>query len=273
MMSNHHLTVHDNASLAWQETLIQILLNGQDVSPRGLQTKEILHHTTAINMNQPVVAVDERKLSYKFMAAEALWILEGDDTVSSIAPYNPKIAEFSDDGMTFFGAYGPRINEQWAHVIDSLLADRDTRQAVLTTWRPNPPKTKDVPCTVSLAFNIRNGALNCHAFMRSSDAWLGVPYDVFNFSMVAARLACTYNRNQLTYATRVNLGTLYLTRMSSHLYAPNWSEAKLCALSPIRHYSKIPSALVIDGDWDTLHRDLVACRDNRPVAAWQIRHG
>ena len=72
------------------------------------------------------------------MAAEALWILSGDNKVETIAPYNKNIKQFSDDGIIFQGAYGPRIISQLDYVIESLRKDRESRQAVLTIWNPNP---------------------------------------------------------------------------------------------------------------------------------------
>jgi thymidylate synthase len=219
--------VYGTATRAWQAILRQNLLHGRNAAPRGLATYETPHLAVGLNLRQPVLCCPPRKLSYRFLAAEALWILDGDHRVETIAPYNQRIADFSDDGVTFFGAYGPRIESQREHVTRALAEDPATRQAVLTIWRENPPKTRDTPCTVALTFAIREEALEAHAFMRSSDAWLGIPYDLFNFAMVALRVACDVNR----YAGRClvqDLDALYLTAASSHLYATNLDGARRC---------------------------------------------
>lgn len=216
-----------SASVAFLETLYAILTLGATVTPRGKETRELQHHTIAVDMNRPLVACSARRLSKKFAAAEALWILRGDNRVEPLAKHAPRIREFSDDGETLAGAYGPRVVEQLDYVYDRLLKDSDTRQAVLTMWKPCPPPSKDIPCTVALDFKRRAGRLNCHAFMRSSDAWLGLPYDVFSFSMIAARIATRLN--SVFFPARrelVTLGTLYLTASSSHLYAENVADAR-----------------------------------------------
>ncbi len=84
------------------------------------------------------------------------------------------------------------------------------------------PWTEDVPCTLMLGWSIRGGALHCHAYMRSSDIWLGIPYDAFNFSFLSA-----YVREQLEalYGEGYALGTLHLTAGSSHLYKRNLEAA------------------------------------------------
>jgi thymidylate synthase len=161
------------------------------------------------------------------MAAEAFWILSGDDRVESISQFNARIAEFSDDGKTFFGAYGPKIMTQLPYVVAKLREDDLSRQAVLTIWRECPPPTKDVPCTVAISFTLRDGKLNTHVFMRSSDLWLGLPYDVFNFSMLG-HLVCANLNSQTADPDVAEPGTLHLTAVSSHLYEINWAQAGMC---------------------------------------------
>lgn len=262
-----------NASLAWLAAVGNIFLVGQEVSPRGKKTIEALGYTCEVDMNEPVMAVADRQLSYKFMAAEALWILSGSNQVADIAPYNPRIAEFSDDGKIFFGAYGPWVVAQMDYVVESLKKDRDTRQSVMSIWQRNPGPSKDIPCTVALTFNIRRGVLHCHAFMRSSDIWLGLPYDIFNFSMVAAKVACMYNKHAEPRAAAVSLGSLQVTAASSHLYETNWDDAKKISASLIKNIEPIPDHMIRSGDWDEILIALVGCRDSNPDArdAWRIR--
>lgn len=212
-----------NMNRAWCNLLREVMNDGNEVSPRGQLTKELPQRTTVVDMRQPVLTIDARKLSYKFMAAEAFWILSGDDSVAGIAPFNKNISKFSDDGERFFGAYGPKIVSQLPYVVSKLNEDKDTRQAGLTIWRESPAPSKDIPCTVAIFFSIRRGRLNCHVFMRSSDCWLGVPYDVFNFSMLS-HLVCArlYERH------RVTPGKLYLTAASAHIYDINFDGVRRC---------------------------------------------
>lgn len=216
------------ATDAWLEALHDIINHGQEVSPRGMLTQEIPQRTVHVEMSHPVMFFKPRKLNYKFMAAEAYWILSGDNRVETIAPYNKNIAAFSDDGEVFAGAYGPPIENQLDYVVKTLVNDPDTRQAILTIWRPNPGPSKDIPCTVAADFKIRNGKLNAHVFMRSSDVWLGLPYDVFNFSMLAALVTAKVNEINHGCGEQLELGTLFLTAASSHLYARNLDDAMAC---------------------------------------------
>lgn len=193
-------------------------------SPRGMQTYELLGVSLRINMEFPILTVRERKLGYKFMAAEAYWIMSGDNRVSTISPYSKEIANYSDDGETYFGAYGPKIKEQLGHVISSLQQDRDTRQAVVNIWRESPPKSKDIPCTLSLQWLIREGALHCVATMRSSDIMKGLPYDVFNFTMLTHLV-------RLHIQEPLAMGTLFINLGSSHLYGRDMEVVQRCKMT------------------------------------------
>ena len=206
-----------STNTAWLQALDGCLNHGRDAAPRGMKIKELIGYQTTTPLEFPVMTIVDRKLGYKFMAAEAAWILSGDNRVRTISPYSNAISRFSDDGYFFHGAYGPAIRDQLHFVIDSLNADPDTRQAVLTIWRPNPRPSKDIPCTVSVQFLIRNNMLHVIDTMRSSDLWLGWPYDVFNFSMLARYVICHLN-------TKPDLGVLVLQAGSSHLYEQNWED-------------------------------------------------
>lgn len=207
------------ATLAWLDTLQAVYEHGSEYSPRDMKTREVLAHTSHINMRHPIVNVPERDMGFKFMTAEAAWILSGDNKVETISPFSKAISKFSDDGVFFHGAYGPQVVDQLSYVCRKLTDDQDTRQAVMTIWRKNPGQTKDTPCTVAVQWFIRGGRLHCVDTMRSSDLWLGWPYDVFNFSMLS-----WYIRAMLRdyHGVNVDMGGLYLVAGSEHLYERNF---------------------------------------------------
>jgi thymidylate synthase len=241
----------------WQNLLRDLLEGGKCIAPRGMATQELPQRTLAVNMRKPVLTVPKRNINPRFMAAEAYWILSGDDRVETIAPYNSRIVEFSDDGQVFFGAYGPKVVAQLPYVVNTLMRDPSSRQAGLTIWRENPRPTKDVPCTVALFFGIRDGTLNVHVFMRSSDAWLGVPYDVFNFSMLGHYVCGLLHKEGMA----VTPGNLYLTAASSHLYETNYEQARQC-LDEVK--PQFPTPTFAWTQPDQLMERLKSLRESKP---------
>lgn len=187
------------------------------VCPRGLRCAEMSGLSIYISdLRQNILVHPARHLNYRFMVAEWLWIALGRDDLEPLARYNSVMRNFSDDGQALAGAYGPRLFPQWPWVHQLLEDDPDTRQAVVSIWTPRPTVSKDIPCTIALQFLQRDGRLNCIAAMRSSDAWLGLPYDVFCFSQLT---------NCLAGELGVEPGWLQLNLGSSHLYEEHWEKA------------------------------------------------
>lgn len=205
---------------AYLELISDIVHEGSLAVCRGHETVEVLNHKTVIDMNYPLVTLTKRRLGYRFACAEAAWTICGENKVSLLEPYSKQIKNFSDDGIFFFGAYGPKIVDQLEYIGRCFKNDLYSRQAVINIWREKPPVSKDIPCTLNMQFIIRknsgdNNILHTIVNMRSSDLWLGVPYDWFNFSMISTYVAL-YLRKILN--VEIYLGELTINAGSRHYY-------------------------------------------------------
>jgi thymidylate synthase len=210
----------EGASVAevWFKLLRELHDNGVAVSPRQIGCHELLGVTLHTpNAGNNILVHPARNLNYRFMVAEWLWIWFGHEDVKTIAQYNANIAQFSDDGTKFAGAYGPPVRSHWPDVVDLFRRDPDTRQAVVAIYRRPVAPTRDVPCTLTLQFFCRRGQLHTIASMRSSDIWLGLPYDCFNFTMLS---------NVLASQLHLLLGSFTIHLGSSHLYDINREDAR-----------------------------------------------
>ncbi len=183
---------------------------------------EVFAQQSCISMSSPLVMTPGRKLSHQFAAVEAEWIITGDNRLSTLLPYAPTYAKFSDDGQTLHGAYGPKVAVQLDSVIQAFVKDPNTRQAVINIWRENPPESRDIPCTLSVQWLLRDGILQCFDTMRSSDVWLGWPYDIFSFSMLSHYLALRLRAAGVKVDV---LGYITLTAASCHLYEDDRAKA------------------------------------------------
>lgn len=220
----------NTAGELWFETLRRLYADGQPVSPRGMLSRERRAVTLNLeNVRNNVFYSQARNLSYRFMIAEWLWVWFGRDDVETIAYYNPNIAQFSDDGHTFNGTYGKPISQRWPDVVGLLKRDLTSRQAVIDIFGSmHSYESKDIACTLTIQFLVRRrGAqdvLETIVCMRSSDVWLGLPYDVFTFTMLA---------NVLAAELHVEPGPLTLHLGSSHLYEGDFEKARLVLEHPL----------------------------------------
>lgn len=131
---------------------------------------------------------------------ELFWYLSASNDLAQIRHYIQKYEEFAEEDGTVNGAYGPRIfggsPSQFENVTRMLREKRSTRQAVIQIFDKADvaAKFKDVPCTCTLQFLLRDEVLSLVVHMRSNDAFKGLPHDVFAFTfmqeMHARELGC-----------------------------------------------------------------------------------
>jgi thymidylate synthase len=214
----------------YKSLVSDVLHAGAMAFPRKMHIRELLFHNTEVPMSSPAITLSDRDLDYKFMAAEASWILKGSRRLDDGVHKN--LVKYSDDGVHMSGAYGPLFVQQLRYVVSKLSDDPDSRQAVVTIWSPSPRDSKDIPCTVSLQFLVRNNVIHCYASMRSSDVWLGWPYDAFTFSMMTLYVA-------LHLSSRPDLGRLHLCVGSQHIYERHFTKAESLLESNTRHGSNL----------------------------------
>jgi thymidylate synthase len=239
----------DDIEEGWPLLLKYVLSSGRVAVPRGYPTREV--GPIMFKLHDPSRAIlhsSARKLNHAFSAVEFLWVASGQDEADVLGFFNSKMLDFADqpkvsgsevDGYTetpnarLFGAYGPPIVAQLPYILENLK-EPDSRQAVITIWRQNPPRTRDVPCTVALQFILRDGRLSLFTTMRSNDLFLGVPYDVPLFCRVLYYVASLLG---------VDVGEYYHAAGSLHLYERDL-DAVRPALSP-HHIGVRPKELEI----------------------------
>jgi thymidylate synthase len=217
--------VFDSVDDSMTHILDRIITQGRESQPRGKKIRELIGQNVTFNMKYPIVTKPSRKIGYRFYPAEAAWILSGDNRLDTIKKYSKFIWEFSDDGFFYSGAYGPRVIDQLTYVCDVLSDDPDTRQAVIEIWRPNPRAGRDIPCTLSFQFIARDGLLHCVQSMRSSDAWLGYPYDAFNATMLTTYIILLLRERATRGRKDLSLGHHTMCIGSMHVYEPQWQSA------------------------------------------------
>lgn len=180
---------------------------------------EVISAVTVIeDPTKGIIQSDIRKMPIRYAVGELLWYLSGSNRVADIGKYSNVWERLSDDGEHVNSAYGHRIFshfgfDQWEHVKNLLRKDPMSRQAVIHIKDASNKPTKDMPCTVSLQFFIRDNKLYMLTYMRSNDLWMGFTYDVFNFTALQVKMAMELG---------VELGTYTHVAGSLHLYKRDW---------------------------------------------------
>jgi thymidylate synthase len=162
---------------------------------------------------------------------ELLWYLAKSNRLDFIEYYIPAYKEESEDGITIAGAYGPRLFmkdsiDQVERVSNQLRDKKDSRNAVIQLFdaRDLGGTVKNPPCTCTFQFFARNGKLHMVTHMRSNDAYLGLPHDVFCFTMLQEILAKAVGLQLGTYSHAVGSLHLYDThrKFAQQLVDEGW---------------------------------------------------
>lgn len=220
----------------YPDVIKHVLATGRLRSPRGITTLDA--GLTIIELQYAHNALPigcGRDLNCNIAAAEAVQLIGGFSNPELLLKASPKFKQYMDDGV-FHGAYGVRISKQMTNVVRKLREDHNTRQAIATLWDPwldNISGKHDYPCTIALQFEIDpfGGMLNMTTIMRSNDAWLGLPYDMFQFTQLQMSAAI---------ALGVAPGRYRHVAMSLHLYGDNIisAEQKIHASLSSRHHAQ-----------------------------------
>ena len=225
--------IHDNFSMAYHRLLKDVYESPQFVcSPRGQKIKEVLGYQFIItNPRDRLPFFKARKFQPSYYAAESLWYTAGLSRTDWISNYSAFWNNISDDGLHANSAYGSRIFRphdrigamidaewtQWDYVIDELANDNDSRRAVvhIRTAQDSILAKKDVPCTISLQFFLRENALYMVVTMRSSDCAFGIGNDIPAFTLFQEMMAlCLTER----LGRPISLGDYMHTSHSLHIY-------------------------------------------------------
>lgn len=198
--------------------------NGKLVDGKRGKIKELHNYAVTLKncRSRTSRSLDRRLVRSKF--AEFLWYLGASDDKEMIAEYINAYTKEESKNEKILGAYGSKIFgckdiklSQFERVIEQIRTRQDTKQAYIAIsesfdYRVRTQKYSSPPCTVGLHFIVRDKRLNLTVYMRSNDAYLGLPHDLFCFTMLQEIVA---NR------TGIDVGSYSHVCTSMHIYDYN----------------------------------------------------
>jgi len=174
-------SVYRNISFATVAGLADLLDHGAAIEVRGATVRELRSRMTVLSRpRERCLFVPYRMNDMIANLAETFWVLAGRNDVAWLTPYLPRAIEYSDDGVTWRGGYGPRLRDwkgvdQIGETRRLLLQERATRRAVMSLFDPDRDfvDSKDIPCNNWFHWLIRDSRLHLTASVRSNDLMWG----------------------------------------------------------------------------------------------------
>ncbi|MDL5514604.1 thymidylate synthase [Arenibacter sp. M-2] len=209
-----------------------ILNNGKSInSKRGLNLEITQYAATLLNPRvRTSMSLDRKLVRSKF--AEFAWYLSKEKDINYIKPYIAAYDLEEQQDNKILGAYGPKIfglingqKSQFERIVEQILKRPTTKQAFLTIseiedYKFRNDKFASPPCTIGLHFYVRNDKLNLSTYMRSNDAYLGLPHDLFCFTMLQEIVSFRTNLplgKYTHYATSMHVYEKHRTRIREYL--------------------------------------------------------
>jgi thymidylate synthase len=215
----------DTFAAAYQAALYDVFHAPEyETCPRDMKIREWTNVQLEFNPRYSLYSNLRRSSQLRYIAAELLWYFSGRNDVNFISRF-AKFWESLDNGDgTVNSAYGHLIfrepnqhgKTEWDWLMNSLLSDRDTRQAVIHFNKPSHQRdgNRDFVCTLTGTFQIRQDCLNLKVHMRSNDMILGTPTDVAFFCLLQEQVLSLL---KLKYPG-LKLGTYVHEVDSLHIY-------------------------------------------------------
>jgi len=155
-----------------------------------------------------------KKLHFKSIANELIWFLSGNTNVSWLQQHGVSIW---NEWATEDNELGPVYGKQWTawptkaggvinqidYVIDTLKKNPNSRRILFHGWNPEYLPDESIspqenvkqgrmalpPCHLLYQFHVVAGRLSSLLYIRSSDSFLGLPYNIASLALLTHMLA------------------------------------------------------------------------------------
>lgn len=219
------IVIHTETATEAFDTLYDSLysMNINAGSRDGDIVGEFINCTVVIDdPTKNIVESKIRKMPMRYAVGEFLWYIAGSNRTDCIEKYSKFWKKIATPEGTNVSAYGHKLGfntteNQITKVFEELKFNKNSRRAIAMILSKDDNFEKDIPCTVSLQFFIRDNKLIMITNMRSNDIWLGFPFDVFCFTNIQVLL---WMKLKDVYP-ELGLGSYIHNVGSMHLYKRN----------------------------------------------------
>jgi thymidylate synthase len=232
---------------AYLDLLQEINENGTIKGDRtNTGTKSLFGRQLRHNLQDGFPLLTTKKLHFKSIANELIWFLRGDTNTKWL---NENGVSIWDEWATEDGELGPIYGKQWIewptkdggsinqieYVVDQLKNNPNSRRILFHGWNVEYLPDEKIspqenvkngkmalpPCHLLYQFYVANGKLSSQLYIRSSDTYLGLPYNIASLALLTHMLAqqCDLEAHEIIISTG-----------DSHLYSNHQDQAaeQLC---------------------------------------------
>ena len=211
--------------------------------------------------------VTTKKLHLKSIVHELLWFLAGDTNIGYLKENGVSIwNEWADEN----GDLGPVYGHQWRHfpkidrdgdtaiigevdqitgLIEAIRKTPDSRRLIVSAWNPGEVDQMALPpCHTLWQVRILDGKLSLQLYQRSADMFLGVPFNIASYALLAVMLA---------HVTGYEPGEFVHSIGDAHIYSNHMDQVALQLSRETRPLPQLKLARDVGSIFDFRYDDFV----------------
>ena len=199
----------------YHELLKDILENGVVKGDRtGTGTTSVFGRQLRHDLGKGFPLLTTKKLHFKSITNELIWFLSGNTNIRWLNDHGVSIW---NEWATEDGELGPVYGKQWTawptkdggsinqidYVVNTLRTNPNSRRILFHGWNPEylPDESQSPqenarqgrmalpPCHLLYQFYVANGKLSAQLYIRCSDSFLGLPYNIASLALLTHMLA------------------------------------------------------------------------------------
>lgn len=208
----------------------EILKNGRSKPSRGVVgLQSIFGYQMHFDLRYGFPMMTTKKMPFKTMLREMLWFISGSSNIKYLQDHKIHYwDEFADKDLNL----GPVYGVQWRHwkgpdgkefdqlawAIDQIKNNPNSKGILVSAWNvADLDAMRLPPCHTFYQFDVTKGKLRLQLYQRSSDVFLGLPFNIAQYSMLLMMVA---------HVTGLEARELVVSIGNAHLYKNHLEQAK-----------------------------------------------
>ena len=214
----------------YEDLLRDVLENGTDKGDRtGTGTRSVFGRQLRYDLSESFPLLTTKKVYFKGVVGELLWFLRGDSNVTWLQEHGVRIwNEWADEN----GELGPVYGVQWrswptpdgqhvdqiSRALELLKDDPDSRRNLVSAWNVSElDQMALLPCHLLFQLYVADGKLSLQVYQRSADMFLGVPFNIASYALLAHMFA---------QQAGLEVGELIWTGGDCHIYNNHFDQVR-----------------------------------------------
>ena len=210
--------------------LAKIIKDGRSKPSRGIHPlKSKFGYQMSFDMRYGYPLLTTKLMPFKILAHEQLWFISGSSNIKYL----------QDNGIHYWDGFadrdlnlGPVYGVQWRHwkdynggqidqlawAIDQIKNNPNSKGILVSAWNvAELDEMRLPPCHTMFQFDVTKGKLRLQLYQRSSDVFLGLPFNIAQYSLLLKMVA---------YLCNLEARELVVSIGNAHLYTNHIEPAK-----------------------------------------------